>query len=99
LLVTVAVVGVVMGFLAGWLEAGNLLAGVVEAALVAVALGVAFALFARLFPPAPRSVDGLRPRGVEACTATPRDSPGDCAKERSTRAESHDGGRDDDREV
>jgi hypothetical protein len=48
------------GFLVGWLMAGQLLAGVAEAALVAVALGVVFALLARLLalaPPRARSHD------------------------------------------
>jgi hypothetical protein len=47
----------VMAFLAGWLEIGKLLAGVVAAALVAVALGAAFALLARLLASGPPSLD------------------------------------------
>jgi hypothetical protein len=47
----------VTAFLAGWLEIGKLLAGVVAAALVAVALGVAFALLARLLALGPPSLD------------------------------------------
>jgi hypothetical protein len=46
----------VTAFLAGWLEIGKLLAGVVAAALVAVALGVAFALLARLLALGPPSL-------------------------------------------
>lgn len=50
----------------GWLMAGQLLAGVAEAALVALALGVAFALLARLLalaPPRARSHDVYKDPG------------------------------------
>ena len=66
-LVTFTVVGMMAGFLVGWLMAGQLLAGVAEAALVAVALGAAFALLARLLPSAPPpSVDQAWPRTADA---------------------------------
>ena len=55
------------GFLVGRLMADQLLAGVAEAALVAVALGAAFALLARLFPLAPPpSVDQAWSRTADA---------------------------------
>ena len=56
-LITFTVIGVVMAFLAGWLEVGKLLAGVAAAALVAVAIGAAFALLARVLASAPPSLD------------------------------------------
>lgn len=63
-LITFTVVGVVMAFLLGWLGIGKLLAGVALAALVAVALGVAFALLARLLAVAPPSLDRARERSA-----------------------------------
>lgn len=80
----------------GWLTAGQLLAGVVEAALVAVALGVAFALLARLLALAPPSLDRARSRAADAHTSTPTQSQRDCAKEQSAPAQSHDIRRDRD---
>jgi hypothetical protein len=56
-LATFTVVGMVMAFLLGWLGIGKLLAGVTLAALVAVALGAGFALFARLLASGPPSLD------------------------------------------
>jgi hypothetical protein len=85
-----------MAFLAGWLEAGKLLAGVAEAALVAVALGAAFALLARLLASAPPSLDGSRSSAVDARTSAPTQSQRECAKEKSMREQSHDVGRDPD---
>jgi hypothetical protein len=56
-LITFTVVGMVMASLAGWLGIGKLLAGVATAAVIAVALGVGFALFARLLALGPPSLD------------------------------------------
>jgi|HubBroStandDraft_2_1064218.scaffolds.fasta_scaffold10323_5 hypothetical protein len=56
-LITFTVIGVVMAFLAGWLEVGKLLAGVAAAALVSVAIGAAFALLARVLASAPPTLD------------------------------------------
>lgn len=58
------VVGLVTAFLAGWLEAGKLLAGVATAAVIALALGVGFALFARLLASGPPSLDQARSHDV-----------------------------------
>lgn len=80
-LVMFAVVGVVMAFLLGWLGIGKLLAGVVLAALIAVALGAGFALAARLLRLGPPSLDGARSRAADASTPTPVQSQQDCAKE------------------
>lgn len=76
-----AVVGLVTAFLLGWLEVGKLLAGVAAAALIAVALAVAFALAARLLTLGPPSLDGARSRAADAYTPTPVQSQQDCAKE------------------
>jgi hypothetical protein len=81
-LVTFTVVGVVMAFLAGWLEIGKLLAGVAAAALVAVALGAAFALLARLLALGPPSVDRARSSATDVRTSPPTQSERDCAKDR-----------------
>jgi hypothetical protein len=59
-LIAFTVVGMVMAFLTGWLEVGKLLAGVAEAGLVAVALGAAFALLARVLAVGPPSLDRAR---------------------------------------
>jgi hypothetical protein len=59
-LITFTVVGVVTGFLLGWLGIGKLLAGVILAALVAVALGAGFLLLARLLALGPPSLDRAR---------------------------------------
>ena len=88
--------GMAAGFLVGWLMAGKLLAGVAEAALVAVALGVAFALLARLLALTPPSLDRTRSRAADAHTSAPTQSQRDCAKEQSTLAQSHDIRRDRD---
>ena len=69
-LLTFSVVGIVMAFLAGWLEAGELLAGVVAAALIAVAFGAAFAFLARLLAQAPPSLDRARSRAADAHAST-----------------------------
>jgi hypothetical protein len=53
-------VGAVTGFLLGWLGIGKLLAGVILAALVAVALGAGFLLLARLLVLGPPSLDRAR---------------------------------------
>jgi hypothetical protein len=47
----------VIAFLAGWLEAGKLLAGVATAAVIMVALCAGFALFARVLASGPPSLD------------------------------------------
>jgi hypothetical protein len=87
---TFTVVGMVTAFLAGWLGVGKLLAGVALAALVAVALGAGFALFARLLALAPPSLDRALSRAADADTSTPTQSQRDCAKEQSEREQSHD---------
>jgi hypothetical protein len=79
-LVTFAAVGIVTGFLLGWLGIGKLLAGVALAALVAVALGAGFALFARVLAVGPPSLDRAQSR----------------AAEQSARGQSHDVRRDRD---
>jgi hypothetical protein len=56
-LISFTVVGMAMAFLAGWLEAGKLLAGVATAGVTLVALGAGFALFARVLASAPPSLD------------------------------------------
>jgi hypothetical protein len=63
-----------MAFLAGWLEAGKLLAGVATAALVAVALGAAFALLARLLASGPPSLDRARSSAADVSTSPPTQS-------------------------
>jgi hypothetical protein len=80
----------VMAFLAGWLEIGKLLAGVVAAALIAVALGAAFALLARLLALGPPSLDQAQSRAADAQTSIPTQPQRDCAKEQSVRLQSHD---------
>jgi|HubBroStandDraft_6_1064221.scaffolds.fasta_scaffold361673_2 uncharacterized membrane protein len=55
-LITFTVVGTMMAFLVGWLETGKLLAGVATAAVIVVALGVGFALYARVLASAPPSL-------------------------------------------
>jgi hypothetical protein len=56
-LIAFTVVGMVMAFLTAWIEVGKLLAGVAAAGLVAVALGAAFALLARVLASGPPSLD------------------------------------------
>lgn len=98
-LVSFMVVGTVAGFLVGWLMTGEPLAGLAEAALIAVALGVAFALLARLLSLAPPSSDRARShRAVNAHTSTCAKAQQDCAKEQSGGNESHDVRSDHDEE-
>ena len=59
-LISFTVVGVVIAFLVGWLEAGKLLAGVATAGVTMVALGAGFTLFARVIASAPPSLDRAR---------------------------------------
>lgn len=73
------VVGVIIAFFTGWVMTGRLLGGVVEAAVIGVALGVAFALLARLLAMAPPSADHKRSSASEPQTAraTHRKGPND----------------------
>jgi hypothetical protein len=80
-LIVFAVVGETMAFLTGWLEVGKVLAGVAEAALVAVALGVAFALLARLLAVGPPSLDRARSSAADVRTSPPTQSERYCAKD------------------
>lgn len=59
-LVTLMVGGVIIAFVTGWVMTGRLLGGVAEAAVAGVALGVAFALLARLLEMVPPPVDRKR---------------------------------------
>ena len=77
-----AVVGVAMAFLTGWLVVGKLLAGVVEAAVIAVALGVAFTLLGRLLTVGPPSLDRSRSTIADGRTSPPSQSERDCAQGR-----------------
>lgn len=81
LLIVFAVVGVVTAFLTGWLVVGSLLAGVTEAALVAVALGVAFTLLAHLLASGPPSLDRSRSRAADATSSASVQSQRDCTEE------------------
>jgi hypothetical protein len=95
-LVSFIVVSTVAGFFMGWLMAGQLLAGVAGAGLIAVALGVAFAFLARLLSLAPPSLDRARPyRAADAHTSTPTKAQQDCTKEPACK-QRHDVRRDSD---
>lgn len=71
--------GVIIAFFTGWVMTGRLLGGVVEAAVIGVALGVAFALLARLLTMVPPTVDHKRSSATERQTssATHRKGPND----------------------
>lgn len=75
------VIGIVSGLLVGWMMTGQLLGGVAEAALVAVALGVAFALLARLLALAPPLMGQARSRVVDTHKPTDTRSQQDHARE------------------
>ena len=81
-LIAFTAVGVVMAFLAGWLEAGTLLAGVATAAVIAVVLGVGFSLFARVLALGPPSLDGSQSSAADGRTSLPTQSERDRAKDR-----------------
>lgn len=65
------VVGVIIAFFTGWVMTGRLLGGAVEAAVIGFALGVAFALLARLLEMVPPSVDHRRSSDTQPQTSEP----------------------------
>lgn len=81
-LIVFTAVGVVMAFLAGWLETGTLLAGVATAAVIAVALGTGFALFARVLALGPPSLDGSQSSAADGRTSLPTQAARNRAKDR-----------------
>jgi len=88
-LITFTMFGLVTAFLAGWLETGKVLAGVVVVGLVAIALGAAFALLARLLALGPPSLDRAQVHAADHHSSTPTQRPADSATEPSPRGQSH----------